>query len=181
MCVVLHRILSSFTVNSVSTLPKFLFSLPFALLRMWETLLAGCLSSWAHIPVQIFVLFLNYISTISSSQTEHILYKRQTNKEVCKRSSSIFLHSYHGRWASPTMSALWYESCDNDEKLMDFYLYQSDDHRPCYFYYFFKKGIGAAWIWRHIFTAFLRFIGTGATKPSLLSEIDKLSSMQFTM
>lgn len=130
----------------------------------------------------IFVVFFNYIFTISSSEIEHIHYKRQTNKEVCKRSLCIFLHSYQGRWASPTMSALWYESCDNDEKLMDFYLYQSDDHRACYFYYFFfKKGIGAAWIWRHIFTEFLRFIGRGATKPSLLSEIDKLSSMQFTM
>lgn len=81
------------------------------------------------------------------------------------------LHSYQGGELAPRMSVLWYKSCDNDEKLMDFYLYQPDDHRPCYFYYFFfKKGIGAAWIGRHIFTAFLRFTGTGATKPSFLSR-----------
>lgn len=39
------------------------------------------------------------------------------------------------------MSALWYKSCDNEEKLMDFYLYQPHDHRPCYFYYSLRRGL----------------------------------------
>lgn len=63
---------------------------------------------------------------------------------------------------------------------MDFYLYQPDDHRPCYFYYFLRRRL-VLHEYEGIFTEFLRFIGTGATKPSLFFKVDKLSSMQFTM
>lgn len=37
--------------------------------------------------------------------------------------------------------ALRYESCGNDEKLIDFYPYQPDDHRLSYFYYFLRRGL----------------------------------------
>lgn len=107
--------------------------------------------------------------------------KGKPTKKYVKDLHLSFCTAARGGELVPQMPVLWYESCDDDEKLMDFYLYQPDDHRPCYFYYFFKKGIGAAWIWRHIFTECLRFIGTGATKTPLLSKADKLSPMQFTM
>lgn len=105
-----------------------------------ETLLAGCLINWAHIPVQIFVVFLNYIlpSAVPKSSTYAI--KGKPTKYVKDLHLSLCTATRGGE-AAPRMSALWYESCDNDEKLIDFYLYQSDDHRPCYFYYFLRRGL----------------------------------------